>query len=307
MPKNIALLTSKSASEILGVHESSVKRWSNLGELPFHSTVGGHRRFAWEDLLRYANQHNISHAYADFETRALGVYAAKENYQKQLTLTSFGDLIREWMEEGHLTSLHFLLVFMVEQLKIPFVKIADELIFPSMVLIGQWWEEGKIDTAQEHRLSQEWNHALNVLRHKKNRLCPPKFLTGRLAILACSDENTHELALHCLRILLEERDFGVIFLGARVPDHQLKACIEREKPALVAVSFSPLDGPQDIQRSYQTLSKVDPQHQAFDLAFGGGRVRHDSKDGISPSPPMARFGHFKSLQDFCQWLELGKS
>lgn len=322
MPKNIYLLTSKKASEILRVHESSIKRWSNLGELPSQVTLGGHRRIVWDDLMLYAAQHAIRHDYSDFEASAFEVYCAKENYLKSSSLQPFLDLISEWMASGQLNSLHLLLFYMVEELKIPFFRLADELIFPSMVLIGHWWEQGIIDMAQEHLLSQEWNHTLNVLRHKKNLSTPPKSLTGQQAILACSDENTHELALHCLRILCEERGFGVIFLGARVPDQQLKACIERENPTLVAVSFSPLDLTQALQRSYQTLAGVQPQ-QAFALAFGGGNVCRDSKNvadvnefedcgdlqfsSLTASPFITRFGHFKSMQDFCHWLELEKS
>ncbi len=43
------------AAELLGVHPSTVRLWSDKGVLPVHRTQGGHRRYKREEVLLWAN------------------------------------------------------------------------------------------------------------------------------------------------------------------------------------------------------------------------------------------------------------
>ena len=47
-------LSLKGASEMLGVHPSTVRLWSDKGVLPTHRTSGGHRRYRREEMLLWA-------------------------------------------------------------------------------------------------------------------------------------------------------------------------------------------------------------------------------------------------------------
>jgi len=38
-------MTLREISEVLGVHPSTIRNWTNLGKMPVHRTKGGHRRF----------------------------------------------------------------------------------------------------------------------------------------------------------------------------------------------------------------------------------------------------------------------
>jgi excisionase family DNA binding protein len=40
----------------LGVHPTTLRRWTNNGDLPALLTPGGHRRFALADLQRFADE-----------------------------------------------------------------------------------------------------------------------------------------------------------------------------------------------------------------------------------------------------------
>lgn len=52
-------LTAREAGDVLLVSPVTVRKWAQKGALPFHSTLGGHRRFLMEDLHRFAEQHGI--------------------------------------------------------------------------------------------------------------------------------------------------------------------------------------------------------------------------------------------------------
>jgi excisionase family DNA binding protein len=49
-------LTLKDASLLLGVHFTTLRAWSDRGEVPVYRTPGGHRRFALDDLRRFLAQ-----------------------------------------------------------------------------------------------------------------------------------------------------------------------------------------------------------------------------------------------------------
>ena len=47
-------LSLKGVAELLGVHPSTVRLWSNKGVLPTHRTFGGHRRYRRDDVMLWA-------------------------------------------------------------------------------------------------------------------------------------------------------------------------------------------------------------------------------------------------------------
>lgn len=49
-------LTLKDASEFLGVHYSTLRKWADEGEIPVFRTPGGHRRFSIGDLRRFLEE-----------------------------------------------------------------------------------------------------------------------------------------------------------------------------------------------------------------------------------------------------------
>ncbi len=50
-------LSLKQASDRLGVHPTTLRRWADNGEIPVMLTPGGHRRFASVDVERFAEEH----------------------------------------------------------------------------------------------------------------------------------------------------------------------------------------------------------------------------------------------------------
>jgi len=48
-------LSLSEAAELLGVHPSTVRAWSNKGILPVHRTQGGHRRYRRSEVLLWAD------------------------------------------------------------------------------------------------------------------------------------------------------------------------------------------------------------------------------------------------------------
>jgi excisionase family DNA binding protein len=59
-------LTLKEASDQLGIHPTTLRRWADKGDIPYMRTPGGHRRFAQDDLDAFA-KHQKRRAYNTIE------------------------------------------------------------------------------------------------------------------------------------------------------------------------------------------------------------------------------------------------
>ena len=55
------------ASDFLGVHSTTLRRWADDGQIPFMLTPGGHRRFALSDLQQFSAERRQSQMPASFE------------------------------------------------------------------------------------------------------------------------------------------------------------------------------------------------------------------------------------------------
>lgn len=53
-------LSLSEVAELLGVHPSTVRLWSDKGTLPVHKTQGGHRRYRRGEILLWAKTHSMS-------------------------------------------------------------------------------------------------------------------------------------------------------------------------------------------------------------------------------------------------------
>ncbi len=52
-------LTLKDAAGLLHVHQATLRRWADAGEMPHMVTPGGHRRFLRDDVLTFAVAHTV--------------------------------------------------------------------------------------------------------------------------------------------------------------------------------------------------------------------------------------------------------
>jgi excisionase family DNA binding protein len=75
-------LSLSAASQLLGVHSTTLRRWADAGAIPVYVTPGGHRRFARGDIETLA-------ARKPFSTRALGsAWAARALAQARHSLAT---------------------------------------------------------------------------------------------------------------------------------------------------------------------------------------------------------------------------
>jgi len=91
-------LSLKDASDFLGVHFTTLRAWSDRGEVRVFRTPGGHRRFSVDDLRRFLDERASQSALVATAAPAAMVDAALVRVREELARSAAPDQ-RGWREE----------------------------------------------------------------------------------------------------------------------------------------------------------------------------------------------------------------
>ena len=120
------------------------------------------------------------------------------------------------------------------QLAISAARPADayeQLIAPALQRVGQLWKDGELSIAHEHAGSHVISEVLSTLLHLAT---PPP--PAPVVVLACFDEEQHELGLLGFGLHVASWGFRPLLLGGRVPPKALHDAVVLGRPALVGIS-----------------------------------------------------------------------
>ena len=104
------------------------------------------------------------------------------------------------------------------------------VVLPALRDIGERWEHGRADVADEH-------YATNLLQGRLIGLARGwDEGQGPRAVLACAPGELHVVGLICLGLALRERGWRIVFLGADTPIAAVERTTGEVAPSLVALS-----------------------------------------------------------------------
>ena len=110
--------------------------------------------------------------------------------------------------------------------------IYRELIVPSLRCVGDQWESGVLEVAQEHFFSEQ---VRGFLERLLRLLTPPH--EAPVLLLACVMEEQHELPLRGLALLAAHLGWRSVILGQRTPPDAVTRSIELLKPDAIGLSM----------------------------------------------------------------------
>jgi MerR family transcriptional regulator, light-induced transcriptional regulator len=108
--------------------------------------------------------------------------------------------------------------------------VLRELILPALREIGDEWERGELEIAEEHFATTLIRERLLGLSRLWNRG------GGPLAILACAPGERHDIGLIAFGLVLRSHGWRILFLGADTPVATLAKAAAALKPQLVVVA-----------------------------------------------------------------------
>jgi excisionase family DNA binding protein len=298
------LLTTSAAAELLGVHPSTVKRWSDDGTIPSRKTEGGHRRIHLTDILKVARDRaspTFLDPFSPWESNvwfAVSAAAGPEGFERLIGL-ALG-----WLARGETDLLGRLFFEVGRREEISFTRFLDEGIRGFMARVGEEWRKGRLQVGEEHMATQVVLEALLRLRMSRESasLPPPGPVEPKpVAIVGSMEGDYHDLGAQAIRSVLEREGWKVYYLGPNVPVEEFANVQQAQVADLVCVSFSANNTLPDLQRATKVLGQFYRPRTPYALALGG--PFRDVSAGEIGEGPFEDLSFSTSAMEFHAWLQ----
>ncbi len=134
--------------------------------------------------------------------------------------------------------------------------VAEEIITPVLVEIGERWRRGEASVVQEHFATAFLRHRLSALFHAYDQPA-----AGPLAITGSAPGEWHDVGILLVALALRRHGWRVIHLGQNVPAAHLAEEIQRLHPNLMCLSATTtesVDGVVAVAGAIDSLTNPKP-------------------------------------------------
>ncbi len=253
------ILSSKQVAEILGVNESSVKRWADSGMLSCYKTPGGHRKFKKDDLLLFSSKYS-------FELKSdINNNSSEKNHLNNFNFKITNDLLFKKLMVGSEDDLTDFL-YSLHLSGISVIDIYDNVIAKIMFDIGDKWKRKELTVDQEHIATNKIIKSI-IRLHDKIASEPYKGLT---ALCGSLEGEFHELPLLSVRNVLDYYGWKVIYVGANTPLKAMQSSISKYKPDIVCLSSTIVKKKESFISDIRKLYAVSKSSGSKLLVGGSG-------------------------------------
>jgi DNA-binding transcriptional MerR regulator len=144
----------------------------------------------------------------------------------------------------------------------PVETVAENIIAPTLVEIGERWHRGQVTMVQEHFATAFLHRRLSTLFHAYDQPA-----AGPLVITGAAPSEWHDIGILMVSLALRRSGWRVLYLGQNVPGEQLVSEITRLRPEAVCLSATTLSSADALHDVYETVGAMpEPRPR---LAFGG--------------------------------------
>lgn len=244
------LLTVAAVARRLGVAPATLRTWDRrYGLGPSTHEAGEHRRYCPEDLSKLMLMRRLISA-------GVSPSDAAEQAKRDKGKTKLAQIVREFeVREDVVAAINkalqaFDIDFVEETLRSELdlhgvIEGWHEVIVPTLIAIGEAWEESGQGIEIEHAFTEVLKKVFRERLIECDATANPNPV-----ILAAVGEEQHSLPLHALQAALGEIGIKVHFLGARTPIEALSATISRiAPPAVFLWALLPVNANPDFYRS----------------------------------------------------------
>lgn len=254
-------LSPKELALVIGVSESSLKRWVDDGRVEAIRTVGGHRRITIQEAVRFIRHNNHPVIRPDL----LGLSDLTANVLSRVTQGAGGATLQRALMEGKGEEARG--IILAEYLSCRSVAtVCDGAITHSMHRMGELWRHREDGIGLEHQATNICVEAMHQIR-----VMLPPLPEQPLTAVGGSIE-TDPYMLPSLMASTCFREIGVqdVNLGPDVPVDSLLAAAARHKARFLWLSASSCVTPERIPEVIRRLAEGVQQIGA--CAIVGGRA-----------------------------------
>ena len=220
------IFSPKELADAIGVSESSLRRWIDDGKIPTSKTVGGHRRIALADAVRFVRESHATVVRPELlglsELRRRQGDLAEDDRKLEAALVA-GDVAR---------ARSLVLSWYLAGRSIP--SLFDNPIRVALHNIGELWQHSDQGILIEHRAVDVCLQVLNQLRD----LVPPPAPQAPVALGAAPAGDPYLIPTMMASIVLADVGYLTINFGPEVPVPLLLEAARAHRARLVWVSIS---------------------------------------------------------------------
>ncbi len=209
-------------ARLFDVNVSTIKRWIDKSIIPSSVTPGGHRRTSRKQLdvfiQRFPHLAPRSYVLKRLKREVVPIEGPGSYF---LLLRDHRDIeATDLIEHKYVTGT-------------PLVTILEDIIAPTLRMIGDLWSQGSLTIVEEHRMSFRIRQDLLRLENlipEPNQSRPPK------VIMACVRGDFHELPLQMAALIFKQCGYQREILGANTPVEELLRATKDLQPAMVSIT-----------------------------------------------------------------------
>ncbi|MBB6429586.1 hypothetical protein [Algisphaera agarilytica] len=233
-------LSPKELAQVIGVSESSLKRWADDGRVRVTRTAGGHRRITLQEAVRFAREAHMPIVRPEL----LGIHQAGKlsSQARPVTAEKAAVMLEKMLVNGHTDEARGLLLDLFLKGK-SLAWICDGPINLAMARIGEIWAHNSKGIYIEHNAIDVCIHALTQMR----LLITPPALSDAVpedeparpyALGGGPPNDPYLLGSLMAACICAEAGYNDINLGANLPLESLAEATEEYHPKLVWLSCS---------------------------------------------------------------------
>ena len=212
---NKTLLNTKQVAMLFKVDTSTVRRWSLSGKLKCSSSRGGHRRFAYKNIIDFLDNKNRNLSLNLSEIDSITNQSSKFNtieFLAQNALDRKDQAIESTLIKTYL-----------QGISIP--EIFDEYLDKSLELVQSLLDDKKISVAEEHISRKTISRALG---HFKNAIIKESEFSNTNVLCLNLENDIPDIAIDMVQIVLETKSFKVFNSGSNTCIDDLKMLLNKE-------------------------------------------------------------------------------
>lgn len=278
-------LSPKELAEVIGVSESSVKRWVDEGKLTGSRTAGGHRRVPLHEALRFIRATNQPLQSPDL----LGIADLSSDCLGIVTSDDADDALLHALDHGEADRARGLI--MAYHLRARCLSsVCDGPIAYALHRLADMRAATDRPTSSNHIAAEICHAAIQQIRQTLR----PHDAHAPTALGAAPEGDPDTLTTAMAAITLQECGYRDIDLGSGVPLDVLRDAIEEHKPSLVWLCFSTEQTRARHWAAIAKLAEVAQQAGARTVVCGRMTVVHAPPDR-APFSIVVSWAEFATL------------
>jgi MerR family transcriptional regulator, light-induced transcriptional regulator len=241
------LLTTKELAAAIGSSESSMRRWTNSGAIHTARTVGGHRRIALSEAVRFVRETGLTVVRPDL----LGLPEAPSTAAGEpLGGRSLEQRLYEALHSGDAAAAKGCVVAMYLG-GMSVAGIGDGPMRLAMERMGELWKADARGILVEHRATSICFEAIGVLR----QMIPTPDANAPLTLGGAPEGDPYLLPSTLVEAVLAEAGCRTMNFGPDTPLELLAAAAQEHKASMVWVSLKGKGDRADLLRRVKELGE----------------------------------------------------